>query len=198
MNFIVDPYIDKHLMATYMGTRLLQATFDLVGAQIRDPFRSSRLWTLQAFYAPVRGRALGGVRARLTDQKNFVTFVNQRDLEVLLGIAEPGTWCQWARQEYEPVDSSGWYGFAMDDDDLEDDLHDREMVLRVGSPDGFLMEGELHRRVHLDEDFDAEEYFILIWDADPETGMSPDMRLETVERRWKRVERTRNRWEHIR
>lgn len=195
---IVDPYLDKHLMSTYMGTRLLQETFDLVGAQILDPANPRRIWTLQAFYAPVRGRVLGGVRARLTDQKNFVTFVNQRDLEVLLGDAEPGTWCQWARQDYQSPDSRDWYGFAMDEDDFEDDLHDREMLLRVDSPTGFLLEGELFRRVHVDTDYDAEEYFILLWDADPETGMSPDLRLETVERRWKRVERTRYRWDHIR
>jgi hypothetical protein len=195
---IVDPFLDKERMATYLGTRLIQERFGLVGARILDTSTPNRMWTLQAFYSPIRGRMLGGIRARLTDQKGFVTFINQRDLEVLLGMVEPGTWCQWARQDYVPPDSRDWYGFAMDEDDLEDDLHDREMLLRLNSPTEFLMEGEINRRVHLDESFDAEEYFILLWDADPETGISPDLRLETVDRRWKRVERTRHQWNYLR
>src|SRR5271155_4527919 len=139
MDFIVDPYLDKERMATFLGTRLIQERFGLVGAQILDTSNPERMWTLQAFYAPVRGRVLGGVRARLTDQKGFVTFINQRDLEVLLGYAEAETWCQWARQEYRAPGDRDWLGFAMDEDDLDDDLHNEEMFLRVNSPNGSLM-----------------------------------------------------------
>lgn len=196
---ILDPYLDKHLMNTFAGTRLLQETFNLVGAQILDPANTKRVWTLQAFYAPVRGRMLGGVRARFVDQKGFSTFLNQRDLEILIGDEEPGTRCRWARQDYEDVGSPNWFGFTMDEDDLEDDLHDREMLLRAQELTPFLMTGEIQRRIHLDTAFDVEEYLILLWDADPETGISPDLRVETIDRRWKRVERTRyGQWDLVR
>ena len=142
---------------------------------------------------------LGGLRAKLTDQKGFVTFCNQRDLEVLIGLAEPGTFCPWARKYYVAPGDKDWYGLYMDDDDLEDDLHDREMLLRAASPTGILLGNlEIARRLHLDTKYDVEELDMLLWDADPETGLTPDLRLETVERRWKRVERTRMQWEYTR
>jgi hypothetical protein len=196
---LLDPYLDKHLTTTYAGTRLLEETFDLVGAEILDPDNKQRRWTLKAFYAPVRGRMLGGLRAKLTDQKGFVTFCNQRDLEVLIGLAEPGTFCPWARKYYVAPGDKDWYGLVMDDDDLEDDLHDREMLLRAASPTGILLGNlEIVRRLHLDTKYDVEELNMLLWDADPETGLTPDLRLETVDRRWKRVERTRMQWEYMR
>jgi len=196
---LLDPYLDKHLTAPYAGTRLLQETFNLVGAEILDPANTDRRWTLKAFYAPVRRRALGGIRARLTDQKGFTAFCNQRDLEVLVGLAEPGTYCPWARQNYAEPGGSDWYGLLMDDDDLEDDLHDREMLLRSQSLSGILLGGlEIRRKLHLDTQYDVEELSTLLWDCDPHTGIAPDLRLETVEGRWKRIERTRIQWQYSR
>ena len=196
---IVDPFLDTHLLKIYQGTRLLQETFNLVGAEILDPENSERRWTLKAFYSPVRGRALGGIRAQLVDQKGFTTFCNQRDLEMLLGIAEPGTYCPWARTDYfEPGDRE-FYGLCMDDDDLADDMHEREMFFRGQSLTGILMGGvEFTRRLHIDTNNDVEDLMMLLWDCDPETGITPDMRVETVEGRWKRAERTRVRWQYVR
>ena len=196
---LLDPYLDKHLVVPYAGTRLLPETFDLVGAEILDPANSERRWTLKAFYAPVRGRALGGVRAKLTDQKGFTTFCNQRDLEVLVGIAEPGTYCPWAKEDYAEPGGQDWYGLFMDDDDLDDDMHDREMLLRSQSLSGILMGNlEVIRRLHIDTQYDVEELSMLLWDCDPRTGMTPDLRLETVDGRWKRVERIKVQWQYLR
>ena len=195
---ILNPYTERHLLEAYQGTRLLKETFGLVGARILDPDQSEpRLWTLQALYAPLPGRALGGLRARLIDQKGFATFLNQRDLEVLLGMVEPGSWCAWAREDYAEPGDPGWYGFSFDDDDSEDDLHDREMGLRMQSLTGILMNEGLTRRVHLGANSDLEESFMLLWDTDPETGLTPDTRLETIERRWKRFEKTRCTWSRL-
>jgi hypothetical protein len=191
---LVNPYVDKRLIVPYIGTRLLQETFGLVGARIQDTIRPQRMWMLQAFYAPVQ-RALGGVRAKLIDQKGFITFVNQRDLEILLGIAEPGSICPWSQKRYVAPDDRAWCGFCADEEDLRDDLHDRELFLRVNSLTGILDNAEITRRLHLDDNHDVEELYILMWDADPETGLTPDLRIETVERRWKRVERRRVQWE---
>ena len=154
------------------------------------------MWTLQGFYAPCR-RGLGGLRAKFLDQKNFTTFLNQRDLEVLIGLVEPGSYCTWSGAAYLEPGEDGWYGFLMDEDDLVDDLHTREMFLRAQSPSGILMAGDITRRLHLEDGVDIEELQVLLWDTDPETGMTPDGRFETIERRWSRVERTRLLWHRV-
>jgi hypothetical protein len=33
--------------------------------------------------------------------------------------------------------------------------------------------------------------FLLFWDGDLETGISPDMRVSTLHKRWSRIERVR-------
>ncbi len=196
---LLDPYLDTQHLATFAGTRLMHETFDLVGAEILDPANSERRWTLKAFFSPVRGRALGGVRAQFSDQKGFTTFCNQRDLEVLIGLAEPGTYCPWARTDYAEPGDRDWYGLCMDEEDLADDLHDRESLFRMQSSTGILL-GDIRftRRVHMDTSSDFEEYMMLLWDCDPSTGMTPDLRLETVDGRWKRIERTRVQWKYAR
>jgi len=194
---IVNPYAERQRVITYGGTRMIQETFGLVGAQIQDLKNPQRVWTLQGFYAPCR-RGLGGLRAKFLDQKNFTTFLNQRDLEVLIGMVEPGSYCEWSNKEYPAPYEGDWYGFMMDEDDLLDDLYTREMFLRAQSFTGILMAGDITRRVHLEDGVDVEELQALLWDTDPETGLTPDTRLETVNRRWSRVERIRARWDRMR
>jgi hypothetical protein len=117
---------------------------------------------------------------------------------VILGRARPGDWCRWAGSEYVGPDDPEWFGFCADDDDLLDDLHEREWKLRFNSPDMSLIgHREIIRRVHLEAKYDAEELLVLLGDYDHETGQSPDTRLETIERRWMRSHRERLRWERI-
>jgi len=78
------------------GTRMLESTYGLDRVQIPDPKTPGRLWRVQGLYLPVHGRALGGLRAKLEDQKGFITFCNQRDLEVILGLGAPGQYCPWS------------------------------------------------------------------------------------------------------
>lgn len=193
---IVNPYTNKEALATYAGTRILQQDFGLIGTILTDPYRRSRLWTIQALYGPVPGRSIGGIRAKLTDNKGYISFLNQMDLEILLGLAQPGTKCRWSGKEYAGIDSKSFYGFCCDDDDLIDDLFDRELLLRGNSLSGMLTENtQLVRRIHYEDKVDFEELQMLLWDADPETGICPDLRIETLERRWSRVERQRLPWE---
>lgn len=193
---LVNPFLDKHKLVTYPGTRLLQETFDLVGARIQDPDEPYREWTLGGFYEPVKGRSLGGIRAKCSDSKGFISFVNQRDLEVLLGLVEPGSYCYWGQRRYPEPGDQDWYGFCADEDDLRDDLMDRELLFRGQMEDGLLESGtEFYRLVHLDRRYDVQELYTLLWDMDPETGMGPDIQLDTIDRRWKRVERSRVPWD---
>lgn len=192
---IVNPYTQegKQLTQPLGDTHLLQESFGIIGSRITDTHNRYREWTVHSLYSPALGRALGGIRAKLVDQKGFVTFCNQRDLEVLLDIASPGAWCPWLGDDYVEPLSAEWLGLCADEDDLTDDLYDREVEARTaycqdGSPlpDGL----NFQRRVHNGKHNDFVEEMLLLWDACPETGMCPDSRFETVISRWQSVERT--------
>jgi hypothetical protein len=180
------------------GTRMLTESFGLVGVLFEDPRHAGRNWTITNLFAPI-GRALGGIRAKLVDDKGFVSFVNQRDLELLLDIAQPGQWCPWTESRYPGINAfdEGWFGICCDDDDLLDDLCERELLLRQ-QYSGLIPDGaELIRRIHLDDDNDHEELLLLLWDRDPDTNYAPDTRMETLRRRWVQVERRRLIWSRV-
>jgi hypothetical protein len=171
----------------------------LAGRRITDPLEPTRQWTVQWLLAPVHGRRLGGVRAKLVDSKGFVSFINQRDLEVLLGHGRAGEWCAWLDDHYVGPSDRDWYGICCDEEDLRDDLFERECLLRQQNPQWpFLPTGlEIRRRVHVELLQDAEELHTLLGDVDMDTGAYPDPRLQTVSRRWARVERNRLIWERV-
>jgi hypothetical protein len=177
------------------GTRILQNDLGLAGFQYQDPANPGRVWTLQYLFAPIPRRALGGIRAKLMDDKGFVTFCNQRDLEILLGVAKPGELCYWLGQDYPEIGEKDWYGLCVDEEDLKDDLHERELRLREQCPGILPSHIEITRRIH-DGGADAEELNLLLWDMDMNTGLGPDTRLETVDRRWVRIERTPVKWKY--
>lgn len=193
---LLNPYTPEGrvLTATISDTRILQETFGVVGVDIIDLHNRYRTWTVHALYAPMRGRAIGGIRAKLVDQKGFVTFCNQRDLEVLLDIASPGAYCQWLDSEYAEPDSREWLGFCTDEDDLIDDLFDRELEARSLQPAGTELAAGMGftRRVHDGLHNDFEEEMTLLWDMCRETGMYPDPRYSTVSSRWSSIVRTRH------
>lgn len=181
---------------------MLEETFGLIGVKVNDPLKPERVWVLDGVYAPIRGRAVGGIRAHAVDQKGFAAFINQRDLEVLIGIGQPGKYCRWLGEDYvDPLEGDRWFGFMLDDDDLLDDLYAREQEIRMVQEEvtgaALLPEGlELTRRLHLSLGVDCEELLLFLgehWFVD---GL-PDMRLKTAEFRWKRVERTAVEWRRI-
>jgi hypothetical protein len=190
---LVNPYLrdNKDLLAPIPGTRLLRETLGLLGTVLRDPINPLRAWTIQGLYAPIRGRALGGLRAKVVDTKGFITFVNQRDLEVILELASPGNYCSWLDKEYVHFDDEEWFGFCCDEDDLEDDLYDRELSLRAQMPEGSMLPTGLDivRRVYLKVDEDVEEVWQLIRDTNID-GIGPDTRFASVTNRWALIERT--------
>lgn len=202
---LVNPYtVDRSVLEPLPGTNIIGNTLGIIGTTFKDPGNLFREWMVQALYTPVDGRALGGIRAKVIDQKDFVSFVNQRDLEVLLELGYPGAYCKWLDQDYVEPGEPGWYGLCVDSEDLTDDLFDREMEVRAQFPvDYVLPEGlNFERRIHDGRGNDFIETMLLLWDFDPETGMGPDTRLETINRRWQSLERTPTReranlWIHI-
>jgi hypothetical protein len=194
---LLHPYQQRELLVPYQGTRMLQQDFGLVGIQIHDGATKRRIWTIQSIYAPLESRVLSGIRTRLVDNKNFVGFLNQRDLEVLLGEAQPGDYCPWLQKEYADPSSREWCGVCSDEEDLLDDLHERELMLRAQS-DGSLIPGqELYRRICLGPSRDVEELHLLVTDGNLFDGICPDPRLDTISQRWSRIERNKVRWEEV-
>lgn len=174
----------------------MEAQLGIEGVRFTDPLDARRGWQVESIYLPVPGRAIGGIRAKVRDQKGFISFCNQRDLEVLLGYAQPGEFCPWLDDDYVGWWDTDWVGLACDDEDLRDDLYEREWMWRSQLPLGVLtMDCQIARRVHLGHHHDVEDLFVLLGDVAPETGEMPDTRFETLERRWMRAERMRVRWE---
>ena len=188
--------------ATKPGTRQLESTLGIQGIRITDLHNSERVWEVGASYLPLYGRRLGGIRARLTDQKGFITFCNQRDLEVLLGSGRPGDWCRWAGETYPSLGDERWVGLCCDEADMQDILYESECLLRSYAPYSpwLLPPGipvppiDVELRIHVEPGYDVEETHVMHTDHDPETGFGPDTRLETMHQRWARSERRRIQW----
>lgn len=184
---IINPAREK--LPVFEGTRLLQNSFGLTGAVLYDPEEQGRTWRITAMYAPLK-RHIGGIRAKCVDQKGFVSFINQRDLELLLGLARPGSWCNWLGEEYPEIGCGNYAGFCMDSEDVTDDLYDKELVIRgqmfemmgqsIAIPEGT----EIEQWVHYSVNNDAVRRCLLRWDIDASSGISPDPRFETLSGRW--------------
>lgn len=150
-----------------------------------------RHWTVRQFFLPLTQdqTVRSGVRALVADEHRTVGFVNQRDLELLLGLHQPKGWCSWLGEAYPYMDDI--YGVCCDAADLLDELHQHELERRrlYGGtlPNGL----EYVREIHREQGVDVRQLLSLLWDADPQTGMSPDYRLSTIENRWVRVEEER-------
>lgn len=195
---LVNVFAERWRVPTHEGTRMIQTDLGILGAEIYDPKEPLRRWFVESLFAPVPGRALGGIRAKLVDEKGFVSFLNQRDLEVSIGMATPGKWCIWAGHAYVDAEHEDWFGVCADEEDLLDDLQEREFLLRAGSLQGVLYPPlEITRRVHTEARNDFEEDHVLLWDMDPETGLGPDLRLETIKSRWARSDKRRIYWDRI-
>lgn len=184
---LLNPHTQKDLLETIQGTRLLLETLGLIGHQVFDPAAPLHIWTIQGLYAPIRGRALGGIRAKAIDQKGFVAFCNQRDLEILLDLASPGHYCHWLGDEYPDYGDPKWFGMCADEDDLLDDLYDCELEVRAQYDNVVPHNMSFTRRVHESPKNDFEEGLMCIWDAQ---ANGVDHRFETIERRWASYERT--------
>lgn len=191
---ILNPYRDG--VRVVPGCRVLNENLKLIGRSLQDPLDPSRHWVVENLYAPLK-RQLGGIRVKVRDQKEFVSFINQRDLEVVLGQAVPGDYCRWLGEEYVSHTSADWFGFCADEEDLKDDLYDRELALRMEHK-VFLPTGiEILRRVHLTAGIDVEELWVLIADCHPEKGFVPDASFSNVHRRWVRAQQERVIWKRI-
>ena len=190
---ILNPY--KESLSTLPGTRILVESFGLIGSEFIDPTNPARVWVVIGTLRPLHGKPNRGIRARVTDQLGFTSMVEQQDLELLMFRAKPGELCPWTQERYPHIGNigEGWSGLSMDEDDLADDLHIREFELRESLGYDTLPELQITRRIH-SQGRDMERLDILLGDYDPTTGIGPDMRIETIGRRWSKVQQEAVAW----
>lgn len=186
---IVNPFTERDRLSTFKGTRILRNDFNLLDHTIEDARRPTREWTIVGVYAPLTCRAVEGIRVKVVDQSGVITFIEQMDLEVLLGLARSGAMCVWSGKRYAGPGDSSFVGLVCDEDDQLDDLMDTENVIRR-SVAIIPNRTTIHRKLQLEFGHEVEETWMMMGDSDVESGMSPDLRMETIERRWKRISRT--------
>lgn len=173
----------------FQGSRILKKDFNLIGHKIYD--RDDDPWVIQGVYCPLTTRKPSGIRVKaklFNAAVDIFSFVDQFYLEPLIdsaGCAE-GRMCDWAGRRYIAKNDAAFHAFVTDEDDLADDLFDRELMIRAAHrriPDGT----SVCRYAQLEPGEIVEETWHLIHDG-PD---SPS--VEGIEERWKRSERKRYR-----
>lgn len=188
------------LLTPLTPTRRLREDLDVVGQEFTDPTNSRRCWTVDGLYAPIQARALGGVRLRVKDQKGFVSYINQRDAEVLLNYASAGELCGWlGSQRYLSPSDINFWGLCIDPFDMEDEIVSIEAMIRYDKfraraspiiPTGYRISVPLH----LGKGEDVLRMLSFTGDMDPGTMLSPDLSLERAARRWQILDTRKVDW----
>jgi len=186
---IVNPFAEKGRLATFKGTRMLRDDFNLIDRTVTDVRQPYREWTIVGVYSPLTCRAVEGIRVKVVDESGVLTFIEQMDLEVLMGLANKGDLCSWSGKRYLGPGDNAFAGLVCDEDDLLDDLMDTENVIRISTP-VIPDRTTIHRKLRLEFGHEVEETWMMLGDLDVERGTSPDTRMETLERRWRRISRT--------
>lgn len=175
---IVNPFLERHRLVTHPGTRILREDFGLLGATIRD---GDLEWYVLGVYGPVPGRRVDGLRVRLVDDEDFVSFLNQRDLEVMLGIASPGSRCSWTGEPYPGPHDPEWVGIFADPEDQLDDLHARELELHAQG--GLTTTTSIDRKIQYRPGRGYEDSYVFL------PYRAHALTISTIEERWARAER---------
>lgn len=191
---IINPCMDERATNVIVGSRMLADPLGLIGVTVMDPPYPRHTWMVTAVFAPIEGRRLGGIRVRVRDTRRDVAgFINQRDLEVMLGLADPGHGCLWmGRSEYYADPSTpAWMGVCMDVSDMQDDMHLREWTIRndlhrTEGSDIMPVGLETRRRLWLGAGDVRDQVIYVYQDRLDEYG-EPNRDWDRVEERWRHV-----------
>lgn len=216
---IIHPYRQKDLMEVDVAShRLLgfrsAAISNPLGSSFYDREKAGRVWTVIDLYAPLYSRQCPGIRALVSDQKNFLSFIEQRDLEVLLGIGTPGEPCPWLYgTNYPGPDDADWFGLNIDDDEIEELLFANETMYRqdpLYAPNGLLNSmalawhdgpfvPDVTFRLHGDGR-DWESIYTFNKDSVRDDGTNqgsflPNHSLSNIFERWSRIQKEKIEWD---
>lgn len=180
-------------LTTFPGTRVIASDFGLGRFSYAEKKNPNRVWFFYAALLPLASKPIKGIRIELRDQKGFTTFINQRDLEVLLELGVPGTRCEWCGGTYREVDGEGWIGLFGDFDDWTDVLQREELNIRAQQQGGLLLPGQEIVLNLYDGARDYCDLMTVLTDTDKD-GLSPDTKITTIHKRWSRIERTPVNW----
>lgn len=194
MSYIYDPAVD--VFKTLGASRRVDSMMEVLDREFPCPSNARRIWRVTGVYAPTPQYRIGGIRLRIEDQKKVASFINQRDAEVLLGLAKPGTFCQWHGGTYAKPGDPTWVGPTVTADDLADIVLDLETWARYSSHtrgQGLSIQSGRQFAVLLyDGDTDQKQTWRFIGDATP-----LDFSLEGLAHRWQKDRSEKQAWSEI-
>lgn len=191
MSYIYDPSVD--VLKTLGASRRVDSMMEVLDMQFQCPSNVKRAWTVKGVYAPVPNYRIGGVRLLVEDQKKVKSVVNQRDAELLLGLAKPGAHCHWHDGPYAKPGDPTWVGLTVTADDLQDIIMDQEAWARYSSYSrgtGLSIEAGRTFGLYLyDGDVTTRQMWRFVGDSNP-----IDFSLEGMSQRWTRDKAERQVW----
>lgn len=107
-------------------SRRVGGLLEIQDREFPDPRNPSRIWVVTGAFWKIPTTLIPGLRIELRDQKDFLTLINQRDAEVLLGLARPGEVSSWLGERYVAPLMGGWVGPGVDAEGMKDLLYDME------------------------------------------------------------------------
>jgi len=196
MTSLVNP-IDCSNRYRVGSSNLLSIPLDYFNLPFADPTSRGRQWIVRNAFAVDPSYVEMGLRLRVFDTRDeLCSFINQRDLEVLLGLARPDHQIPWApSQRFYAPGAHGFVGLYLDEVELEDDLFLRECVLRCITfrcqPTPIPKGTAITRALYDSQMQEYQEVLHCVGDCNPVSGWGPDPERASVKTRWKTVSTTK-------
>jgi hypothetical protein len=114
-------------------SRRLGGLLEIQDREFPDPRNRERIWVVTGAFWKTPTSQIPGLRIEVRDQKGFISMVNQRDAEVLLGLARPGDISSWLGERYIAPQMPGWVGLGVDAEGFRDLLYDVEAAERYSA-----------------------------------------------------------------
>lgn len=111
-------------------SRRLGGLLEIQDREFPDPRNPDRIWVVTGAFWKIQVSQIPGLRIEIRDQKDFISLINQRDAEVLLGLARPGEVSSWLGERYIAPLMPGWVGPGVDAEGFKDLLYDMECAER--------------------------------------------------------------------
>lgn len=189
---------------------MLSHLHDTINVKFEYPENTGRIWETRCIFNPIPQRMIAGYRWMCVDQFGFISYVEQRDFEMLLGIGKPGDKIPWnPRYKYVEYSDPEFCGLQLDDDDIDEIIYMYEEGLRQQSSNGLLngfvqwndgpQVADLFLQLMTSENANYMYHFSFLTDSmreiiEPNSQIKqyvPNWRVGNVRSRWAKVEALR-------